>query len=191
MADVTHSLEAKSDQLNAIDLMASHRIITIRKVDVRTGDQPISIFFDGDHGKPWKPSKGMLRILATAWGQDSDSWIGKHVEIYFDPDVLWAGKAVGGIRIKSLSDIDPQGIIVPLTISRQVRTKCGVAFLTVKTEQYPDDMFETGFPTMVEKMKSGEMTLQSVISRCQKTGMLTPTQIKRLEDSAPVDEHEQ
>lgn len=188
MPDVTHALEAKSDQLNAVDLMASHRIIRIRAVDVKKGDQPISVFFDGDNNKPWKPCKGMSRILAAAWGKDSDNWIGKHAEIYFAPEVLWAGKAVGGVRIKALSDIDAQGLSLTLAISKQKREAIKIPLLVVNVETYPDDMFEKGFPIMVEKMKNGEMTLQSVISRCQQTGMLTPDQIKRLEDAAPVDE---
>lgn len=187
MTDVTFALEAKSDQLNAVDLMAENRTIKIRKVDVKKGDQPVSVFFDGDNNKPWKPSKGMLRILAGAWGKDSASWIGKYVEIYFSSDVVYAGKAVGGIRIISMSDINPQGFNSSLSISRQKRIPYNVSLLTVNAEPYPDDQFETGFPIMAEKMASGEMTLQSVIARCQITGALTPDQLKRLEKVAPDD----
>jgi len=188
MADVTKALEAKSDQLNAVDLMAAHRIIKIRKVDVKDGDQPISVFFDGDNNKPWKPCKGMSRILASAWGQDSDNWIGKHAEIYFAPEVLWAGKAVGGIRIKALSDIKPEGLDLTLAISKQSRQAIKVPLLVVDVNPYPADQFESGFPIMVEKMKSGEMNLQAVISRCQQTGTLSKDQLERLEKAAPDDE---
>lgn len=185
MTDVTFALEAKSDQLNAVDLMASHRTIKIRKVDVKKGDQPVSVFFDGDNNKPWKPCKGMLRILASAWGKDSKDWTGKHAEIYLDHDVVWAGKAVGGVRIKSLSDIDPNGLTVSLAINRQTRIQYSVGLLTVNEEQYPDAQFDKAFPTMVKKMTNGEMNLQVVIAKCQKTGTLTPDQLKRLEDAAP------
>lgn len=187
LTDVTFALEAKSDQLNAVDLMASHRTIKIREVKVKKGEQPVSVFFDGDNNKPWKPCKGMLRILATAWGKDSADWIGKHAEIYLDQDVVWAGKAVGGIRIKSLSDIDPKGIKVSLAINRQTRIQCHIDLLTVCAEQYPDDKFNSSFDIMVQKMSSGEMTLQVVIAHCHKTGTLSPEQIKRLEEAAPKD----
>jgi len=188
MANVTHALEAKSDQLNAVDLMAAHRIIKIRQVDVKKGEQPVSVFFDGDHDKPWKPCKGMLRILAMAWGQDSDNWLGKYAEIYFDSSVIFAGVSVGGVRIAALSDIDPHGLKSSLAISKQKRIPFGVSLLVVNAKPYPDDLFKTGFPVMVEKMKNGEMTLQSVIARCQQTGMLTPKQMERLEKAAPDDE---
>ena len=191
MADVTHALEAKSDQLNAVDLMASHRVIRIRKVDVKKGDQPVSVFFDGDNNKPWKPCKGMLRILARAWGSESENWVGKHAEIYFDPDVLWAGKPVGGVRIRSMSNIDHDGIKVSVAINRATRVQYSVAFLTVDVNQYPEDKFDTAFAAMVTAMANGKMTLQSVISQCQKTGTLTPGQLKRLEDAAPDDEDTQ
>lgn len=188
MADVTKALEAKSDQLNAVDIMAAHRVIKIRKVVVKDGDQPISVFFDGDNDKPWKPCKGMSRILAAAWGQDSDNWIGKHAEIYFAPEVLWAGKAVGGVRIKALSDIKPEGLDLTLAISKQSRKAIKVPLLAIDVNPYPADQFDKAFPTMVKKMTSGEMNLQVVIAKCQETGALTPDQLKRLEDAAPEDE---
>lgn len=187
MTDVSFSLEAKSDQLNAVDLMAENRIIKVRDVKVNKGEQPVSVYFEGDNNRPWKPSKGMRRILAGAWGKESQQWIGKHAEIYFEPSVMYAGKEVGGIRIKSMSDIDPKGLIFALTINRQKREKYVVPLLVVKTEMYPQDRFEKAFPKMVEKMKHGEMTLQSIISQCQKTGMLSPEQLSQLEKSAPVE----
>lgn len=188
MADVTHALEAKSDQLNAVDLMASHRVIRIRQVDVKKGDQPVSVFFDGDNNKPWKPCKGMLRILARAWGGESENWIGKHAELYFDPDVLWAGKPVGGIRIRALSNIDHGGLKVAMAINKSTRVQYSVSFLTVNVDQYPEDKFDAAFSAMVTAMATGKMTLQVVIAQCQKTGTLTLGQLKRLEDAAPDDE---
>tara|TARA_Y100001973_G_scaffold105035_2_gene176734 strand:+ start:6306 stop:6902 length:597 start_codon:yes stop_codon:yes gene_type:complete len=186
MTDVSFALEAKSDQLNALDIIGAEPIIRIREVQVKKGDQPISVYFDGDHGRPWKPSKGMLRILAGAWGRDSSQWEGKYAKLYFEPTVMYAGKEVGGIRIKALSDIDPKGLSFALTINRQKREPYHVPLLKVETAQYPADRFEKALPTMAEKMQSGEMTLQQVIAQCQKTGQLTPEQLKRLEEAAPV-----
>src|SRR5690554_8237334 len=119
MTDVTFALQAKSDQLNGVDIMGAEPVIRIRDVKVKQGDQPVSVFFDGDHNRPWKPSKGMLRVLAGAWGRDSSQWIGKHAQIYFEPSVVYAGKPVGGIRIRALADIEPRGLQFALTISMQ------------------------------------------------------------------------
>ena len=186
MADVSHALEAKSDQLNAVDIMGYEPVIKITAVDVKQGDQPISVRFEGDHGRPWKPSKGMARILAVGWGVESDQWIGKRVQLYFEPSVKYAGQEVGGIRIRAMSDIHKNGMATTIAINRGKREPYTVKFLEVKTEHYPQAKFDKGLPKMKEAMESGEMTLQQVIAQCQKTGQLTPEQVQALEAAAPV-----
>lgn len=185
-SDVSFALEAKSDQLNGTDIMGVEPVIRVRDVVVRKGDQPVSVYFDGDNNRPWKPSKGMLRILAGAWGRDSKQWVGKHARIYFEPSVIYAGKEVGGIRIKALSDIDARGLTFALTISRQKRDPYHVPLLKIETTEYPADRFAKALPIMAEKMQSGEMSLQQVVAQCQKTGTLTEEQLKQLEQAAPV-----
>lgn len=187
MSDVGFALEANSNQLNAVDIMGVEPVIRVREVKVKQGDQPVSIYFDGDHNRPWKPSKGMLRILAGAWGRDSSQWEAKYAQLYFEPSVKYAGKEVGGIRIRALSDIDPRGLNFSLTINRQQREPYRVPLLEVKSEEYPAERFERALPKMAEKMQAGEMTLQQVIAQCQKTGQLTQEQLKRLEEVAPVE----
>ncbi len=180
------ALAAKSDQLNALDIVGCEPVIRIRDVTVRRGDQPVSIYFDGDNGKPWKPSKGMLRVLAFAWGEDETKWIGRHAKLYFEPSVRYAGEAVGGIRIKALSDIDKGGILLALAISKQKREPYKVAFLEVQQAAYPDDKFKAGLPAMATMMEEGKMTLQQIIARCQQTGTLSAEQLAQLEKAAPV-----
>lgn len=186
MTDVTAALEAKSDQLNAVDIMAADRVIHIREVRVSGGEQPVWVYFDGDNNRPWKPSKGMLRVLAGAWGTESQSWVGKYACLFFEPSVTYGGAAVGGIRVRALSDIDPKGLSFVLTISRTKRIAYPVEHLTVDVTPYPPEKFETGFAAMVEAMKGG-MSLQNVIARCHQTGMLSPDQLTRLEAAAPVE----
>lgn len=190
MSDVTAALQAKSDQLNAVDIMSGPLVIKIRKVNVGNGDQPIKVFFEGDNNRPWTPSKGMTRFLAGAWGNESDKWIGKKAELFFEPAVLYAGKPVGGIRIRALSDIDPKGMKFTLVISKQKRIPYPIPLLIVKETPYPNDKFDQVFDVMVENMNNGKMTLQGVISQCQKTGELSEEQLARLEASAPVDDNE-
>jgi hypothetical protein len=187
MSDITFAIEAKSDQLNAVDIIAADRVIRIRKVEVKAGDQPVSVFFDGDNNKPWKPSKGMLRAMSVAWGTDSSNWIGKFARLYHDESVIYAGKQVGGIRVSELSDIPEKGIHLSETISRNKRRPIHIKRLMVNMAPYPDENFKRALPTMVKKMQSGEMSLQQVIAQCQQTGQLSEIQHKILEDAAPVD----
>lgn len=187
MVDISKSLEAKSDQLNAVDLIGSDLTIRIRAINYSEGaDQALSIFFEGDNNKPWKPSKGMRRILAGAWGTETDKWINRHARLRFDASVTWAGKEVGGIRISALSDIDKKGLTFVIALNRKSREPYSVEYLETSQPDYPQVRFEKALPVMTEKMKAGEMTLHQVIAQCQKTGKLSSEQLKQLESAAPV-----
>ena len=187
MADVRGTLEAKSDQLNATDIMGIDLVIRIRAVVVGGGkEQPVAVYFDGDNNRPWKPSKGMRRVLAAGWGWESDNWIGKSVKLHFDASVKYAGKEVGGIRVKAMSDIDQRGMVVVEAINRQQRVPVNVSYLDTCAPQYPADRFTKALPAMAAKMQSGEMTLQQVVAQCQQTGQLTAEMLSELEKFAPV-----
>ncbi len=187
MADVRGTLEAKSDQLNATDIMGIDLVIRIRDVQVGSGkEQPVSVYFDGDNNRPWKPSKGMRRVLAAGWGWESNDWINKFVKLHFDNSVKYAGKEVGGIRVKAMSHIDSRGIVVVEAINRQQRVPLHITCLDVSQPAYPAERFSAALPKMAELMQKGEMTLQQVIAKCQQTGQLSQDQLAQLEAVAPV-----
>lgn len=185
--DITYAMQAKSDQLNSVDL-AGDLIIRIREVRAVSSDQPVSIYFDGDNNRPWKPSKGMVRVLAKAWGSETDAWLGRSAMIYNEPSVVYAGKPVGGIRIRSLSDVPKSGIETILVESQKKRGLIKIGYLDTARPAYPSDKFEQSFPAMKSMLEEGKMTLQGVIAHCQKTGDLTPEQKAKLEHATPIEE---
>lgn len=78
MVDMASTIIAKSDQLNADDLLGRPRTITITRVAVKEGgEQPVSIHYEGDEGKPWKPCKSMCRVLVNVWGVDPQKYVGR------------------------------------------------------------------------------------------------------------------
>lgn len=187
MANFMQTLEAKSDQLNATDIMGIDLVIRIRDaVLTQSKEQPLSIYFDGDNNRPWKPSKGMRRVLAAAWGADTENLIGKYVKLHFDAAVKYAGKDVGGIRVKALSDIDKRGIVVVEAINRQQRLPLHIECLDISVPAYPAERFAAALPAMADAMRTGKMTLQQVIAKCQQAGQLTQEQLAQLEAVAPV-----
>lgn len=111
------TVAAKSDQLNADDLLASSIVIVVTQVTKVNGDQPMVINYQNDNGKPYKPNKTMRKIILAAWGDDDSQWVGRGMTLYCDPDVKWAGKAVGGISINQLSHI-PKPMECNLNITR-------------------------------------------------------------------------
>jgi hypothetical protein len=104
MPDISHTITAKSDQLNAGDL-AAPVVVEVRAVRVVNEEQPVHVELVGPY-QPWKPCKGMRRLLAQSWGTNTDTWIGHRVELYCDRSVTWAGQAVGGIRVSAISGIE-------------------------------------------------------------------------------------
>lgn len=118
MNDMGATIIPKSDQLNADDLIAGPKTITITGVTIRSGqEQPISISFEGDNGKPYKACKSMCRVMVTAWGPDSKKYVGRSMTLYREPTVKWGGMEVGGIRISHMSDIDT-ALTMALTVTR-------------------------------------------------------------------------
>lgn len=189
MADITQAMQAKSDQLNAVDIMGSPIVIKVRAVDYKHGrEQPVWVYYDGDNNRPWKPSKGMIRILCGAWGTETDAWIGRHARLEYESSVMYAGKEVGGVWVKAMSDIPEKGFNFSLAINRSKRIPFPVEFLKVEVKAYPQDKFDTVKQAMIDAMQSGKMTLPQVIAQCQKTGQLTQEQLKVLEQNAPIEE---
>jgi hypothetical protein len=108
--DITNALAPKSDQLDAADLIGSPpQVFTITEVSENGSEladqQPVNIRL-AEFPRWWRPSKGMLRVLADNWGKDVQVWVGRKVELYGEPDVYFGKEKTGGTRIKRLSHID-------------------------------------------------------------------------------------
>lgn len=139
MIDVSDTIIAKSDQLNADDLVEP---ITIRVREVtkfvENGAKCFSVKYEGDEGRPFKPCKTVRRILVRAWGKDATQWTGRLMTLFCDPSVKWGGKAVGGIRVSHLSHIN--GVInISLSETRGMKKPHTIKPLAneVKTQSAP------------------------------------------------------
>lgn len=107
--DLTKALAPKSDQLDFIDLEGrGHQVFTIATVGenkTSTADQqPVNIQL-AEFPRVWRPSKGMLRVLADNWGDVVAEWVGRRVELYGEPEVYFGKEKRGGTRISRLSHI--------------------------------------------------------------------------------------
>lgn len=102
--DISNTLKANSDQLNADDLVAGPITVKISKVTRGNADQPVLIHLEGGH-MPFKPCKTVRRLLAAAWGTDAAVWRGRWMKLYREPGVKFGGKVVGGVRVKAVSHI--------------------------------------------------------------------------------------
>lgn len=68
-------------------------------------DRPILHFREASVGavkiKPFILSaKINWKVIAKAYGDDSDQWVGKQIDLYVDPNVMYGDEQKGGIRIR-------------------------------------------------------------------------------------------
>ncbi|MGD9753314.1 MAG: hypothetical protein AB7W59_20160 [Acidimicrobiia bacterium] len=108
--DLTKALAPKSDQLDFADLEGlPPQIYTITEVSENgtelADQQPVNIRL-AEFPRWWRPSKGMLRVLADNWGKEVATWVGRQVELYGDPNVYFGKEKRGGTRISRISHID-------------------------------------------------------------------------------------
>ncbi|WP_447724565.1 hypothetical protein [Sphingomonas koreensis] len=127
--DMSRFIEAKSDQLNADDLIGNPRTITITRVAGCEGDQPIAIYYDGDNGKPFKPCKTIRRVLMGVWGRYANEYAGRSMTLYRDDSVTFGGLQVGGIRISHMSGLEKETTVV---VMKSKGKKAGMKILPLK-----------------------------------------------------------
>lgn len=115
--DLRSTIIPKSDQLNSEQLLTGPITITVTDVRIGSAEQPISVHYENEGGRPYKPCKTCRKALIFAWGPDGRDWIGRSMTLYCDPQVKFGGDEVGGIRISHMSDID-RDVELSLTATR-------------------------------------------------------------------------
>ena len=96
------------------------KTVTIARVTRGSAEQPVVIHLEEFPQRPYKPSKSMRRVLVSCWGPDAASYVGRRMELYGDPKVMYGGEEVGGIKIRALSHLEgPKKM--PLTVRRGKR----------------------------------------------------------------------
>lgn len=115
--DISPTIEPNSDQLNADDLIAGPRTVTIHNVSKGSSEQPVNVELAEYPGRPWRPSKSMRRVLVAAWGTHSGGYVGRRVTLFRNPDITFGRDRVGGIQVSHMSGID-KPLTVPLTVKR-------------------------------------------------------------------------
>lgn len=177
MANVSNAMKAKSDQLNYIDIGEGEILITIENVQVTNSDQqPVWVFYQDCNNRPYKPSKGMIRLMAGAWGEETDAWIGKSLKLFGDATVRFGKGEVGGLRIRAMSDIPQAGYTAFIQKNRSVRVKQTIPLLVIEVEFYDDARFTNDATNMIEAIKGGTATINDITKQCN----LSPSQVDHL-----------
>lgn len=154
--------EPRGDQWNADDFIGGPRTFTIAGVKMGTAEQKYDIELVEGEGRSWRPPLTMLRLLIAAWGDDASVWTGRRVTLYRDESVRFGSDAVGGIRIKYLSDLPGnRPLTAMLTSTRGRRARYTVDPLPAEWE-----------PAATQKPKGGP-TAAGVIKAFEAMGVTT------------------
>lgn len=103
--DLTESIQPRSDQINADDLIAGPQTYTIREVIGGKAESPFD-FMLVETDRAYRPSKTMRRMIVKGWGPETKVYGGRRLTLYREPSITFGGKAIGGIRISAMSDIE-------------------------------------------------------------------------------------
>ncbi len=94
------------------DDVGDGKLVTVKGITrtnvAREDDEPeykyTMAFLETD--KPLVLNTTNIQLCARACGsEDTDDWIGKKIVLYTDPNVSYAGKLVGGIRIRAPKNV--------------------------------------------------------------------------------------
>ena len=175
--DITNlrdTIIAKSDQLNADDIIGG--TITVTVTAVKRGDsaeQPVVIHYQGDNGRPYKPCKTMRRVLIAGWGENGSAWVGRSMTLYCDPQVRFGGAEVGGIRISHMSDISAP-IKVSLTATKGKKALHTILPLVVE-EDAPPTLEQALALIAAVKGQKGKAAAEAMIARLPFEQQMTAT----------------
>lgn len=128
--DLTETTAPKSDQQQYDDYLGGiTRTVTVSGVTKGSLEQPVNVELSEFPGRPFRPNKTMRRLMVLAWGSDSSAYVGRRLTLCGNPAVTFGGKAVGGVEIAAMSDIDGP-LTVALTATRGKRKNFTVQPLT-------------------------------------------------------------
>jgi len=148
--DMRTVIQPKSDQLNADDFVAGPRTVRITGVEIKGGEQPVSVHFEGDNGKPWKPSKSMRRALIMVFGEGDNgkSWAGRSVTLFRNPDLKF-NTCIGGIQFSHAS-----GLSAPITFALTMNRGRSVIYTVKPLETFTAELAKLTACTSLDELKS-------------------------------------
>lgn len=94
----------KSNYLGKGDLerpaIATIKEVVIEKVKGDDGDEEKAVCHFTNGTKPMILNVGNWSTIEAAYGEESDNWRGRQVEVYVDPNVMFGRERVGGVRVR-------------------------------------------------------------------------------------------
>jgi hypothetical protein len=153
IADITLS---NSEQLDAVDIFEP-ALVSIKSVTPGIDEKRPAAVKLHEYPRPWYPCLSVRRLLISAWGGESEGWVGKYMIIHNDQSVEFGNKTVGGIRITAISGI-------PGNIRLLAQEKRGKIVKVEYKEFVPSQEYVTAWSALV---KGGKEGLKEAVALCK------------------------
>lgn len=102
--------------------------------DGRKKNPPVA-YFKEEEAKPLILNNTNWMVLEDLYGEDSDLWIDKPIELYKDPAVMFGGKRVGGVRVrKPNGNVNGSGIETLKELRGKIRAAGGAVPVLTNTD---------------------------------------------------------
>lgn len=160
--DMTRTIEARSDQINADDLLGTTLTATITDVTAGNAEQPVNVILAETPGRAYRPSKSMRRVMVAAWGTDTSVYIGRRLTLFRNPDIRFGRDVVGGIEIAAMSHLE-KPLNVPLTVSRGKRR-------TFTVDPLPDTPAQPDWAARLTSVQGDPDAAQALYAEAQAAG---------------------
>jgi hypothetical protein len=180
--DLSDTIEANSDRLNAADLMGADKTIKVTDVIRYTenGKNKFYLNYEGDCGRPYKPSLTMRRIIMELWTIDGSKYIGRSIRLHRDPTITFGRDECGGIVVEAM-----EGIKGKAKIKLQVKRGQFKEFTIDKLEPKELPMLEPGvfakwLTAAKTQIESGAQTNEQIITKIEVQSRLTDEQKEQI-----------
>lgn len=131
--------------------------LTREKLKSDEGDETKTVMlFKEENLKPFILNNVNWMVCEDAYGEDSDTWLGKTIELYKDPNVMFGAKRVGGVRIRVPVKSNGNGHAPSLADlkARYFERANEAAQLGILAETIPDDATAEQITTLGKKLKA-------------------------------------
>ena len=113
--ELRESIVPDCDELTGDDLLTGPITVTI--TGVKRGDKARPIVVELEGQKPFKPCKTCRRILIGVYGDRPSDWIGHRLTLWRNPEVIYSGLKMGGVRVSHMTGIE-RDTSFTVTVSR-------------------------------------------------------------------------
>lgn len=105
--DIFQSKYLSQDDLHGQDVVLVIKSAQIEEVGTEESpEQKLTLYFE-NATKGMVVNVGNFDTIEVLHGEDTDSWIGKAITVFVDPNVMFGRKKVGGIRVRPTAPAVP------------------------------------------------------------------------------------